>query len=73
MLKVNNKDTSDVVLVSLLLTLNIFHTFFFSVSIVNFVQVNAGWVNDCILPDLFRINPEFPRTNSTPSFLNPVI
>ena len=32
-----------VVLVSLLLTLNIFHTLF-SVSIVNFEQVNAGWV-----------------------------
>ena len=32
-----------VVLVALLLTLNIFHTLF-SVSIVNFEQVNAGWV-----------------------------
>ena len=32
----------DVVLVSLLLTLNIFHTFF-SVSIVEFEQVNVFW------------------------------
>ena len=38
MLKVKNKDT---VLVSLLLTLNIFHTLFY-VSIVNFEQVNAS-------------------------------
>ena len=37
MFKVNNKDTDGVGLVSLLLTLNIFHTF------VNFEQVNAGW------------------------------
>ena len=36
------KYTNGVVLVSLLLTLNIFHTFS-SVSIVNFEQVNAGW------------------------------
>ena len=41
MFKVNNKD-NGVVLVSLLLTLNIFHTCS-SVSIVNFEQVNAGW------------------------------
>ena len=39
MLKVKNKDT---VLVSLLLTLKIFHTLFY-VSIVNFEQVNASW------------------------------
>ena len=45
MFKVNNKDTRTtpgVVLVSLLLTLNIFHTLF-SVSIVDFEQVNADW------------------------------
>ena len=41
MFEVNNK---DVVLVSLLLTLNIFHTLFSSISIVNFEQVNVGWV-----------------------------
>ena len=43
MLKVNNKDTRTtpgVVLVCLLLTLNIFYTFY---TIVNFEQVNAGW------------------------------
>ena len=40
MFKVNNKDPLGVVLVSLLLTLNIFCS---SVSIVNFEQVNAGW------------------------------
>ena len=45
MFKVNNKDTRTtpgVVLVSLLLTLNIFHTLF-SAFIVNFEQVIAGW------------------------------
>ena len=47
MFKVNNKDTRmtpiGVVLVSLLLTLNIFHTCS-SVSIGNSKQANAGWV-----------------------------
>ena len=44
MFKVNNKDANGVVFVSLLLTLNIFHTYLCSsVSIVNFEQVNAGW------------------------------
>ena len=50
MFKVNNKDSrtthwrrSNVFIGALLLTLNIFHNFF-SVSIVNFEQVNAGWV-----------------------------
>ena len=38
----NNKDTRKIVLVSLLLTLNIFHTFS-SVSIVDFEHVMAGW------------------------------
>ena len=43
--KDNNKDTrttTGMVLVSLLLTLNILHTFS-SVSTVNFGQVNANW------------------------------
>ena len=47
MLKVNNKDTRltpGVVLVSLLLTLNIFHRCS-SVSIFNSEEVNAGWVD----------------------------
>ena len=43
MFKVNNKGTRMTSLVSLLLTLNIFHTFF-SASLVNFEEVNAGWV-----------------------------
>ena len=41
MFKVNNKDINGVVLMSLLLTFNIFHMF--SVFIVNFEQVDAGW------------------------------
>ena len=45
MFKVNNKDNQNdnngVVLVSLLLTLNIFHSFYVS---INFKQVNGGWV-----------------------------
>ena len=45
MFKVNNKDNQNdnngVVLVSLLLTLNIFHSFYVS---INFEQVNGGWV-----------------------------
>ena len=43
MFKVNNKGTRMTSLVSLLLTLNIFHTFF-SACLVNFEEVNAGWV-----------------------------
>ena len=53
-LKVENTDTrtrcevfsklTSVVLVSLLLTLNIFHIFLHFFSIVNFEQVNANWV-----------------------------
>ena len=44
MFKVNNKDaTSDAVLVSLLSTLNIFHTIF-SVCIVDFEQLNVYWM-----------------------------
>ena len=45
--KVNNKNirTTDVVLIFLLLTLNIFHTFicFF---ILDFEQVNVSWANN---------------------------
>ena len=53
MFKNNNKktqnDANDVVLVFLLLTLNIFHTFF-SASIVDFDQVNAGAIKSfCII------------------------
>ena len=44
MFKANNKETRDVVLVSLLLTLNIV-TPCSSVSIVNFEKVNADWAN----------------------------
>ena len=45
MFKVNNKDTKTTPLASLLLTLNIFHTYLCSsVSIVNFEHLNAGWV-----------------------------
>ena len=47
MFKVKNRNTrtkcESVVLVSLLLTLNIFHTACSSVSIVKFEQVNASW------------------------------
>ena len=46
MFEVNNNNTIDaidVVLVFLLLTLNIFDAFF-SVSIVDFEQVNVNWV-----------------------------
>ena len=47
MFKVNIKDTrkmSNVAhLVSLLLTLNIFHTFIYSVSFVEFEQLSSNW------------------------------
>ena len=42
MLQVNQKDSTDVVLVSLLLTLNSF-TPFSSVSIADFEQIFVGW------------------------------
>ena len=47
MLKVNNKHQNDfigIVLVFCLLTLNIFHTFSYGVSIVDFEQVNLSWL-----------------------------
>ena len=47
MFKVNKRktiDVVDVVLVFLLLKLNLFQTFFSSVSIVEFEQVNVSWV-----------------------------
>ena len=46
MLKItrHENDVNDIVLVFLLLTLNIFHSFF-SASIVDFEQVNVCWVN----------------------------
>ena len=47
MFKVNIKDTKKMsivaLLVSLLLTLNIFHTFLYSVSFVEFEQLSADW------------------------------
>ena len=42
-LEKDQHDVIDFVLVFLLLTLNIFHTFFSSVSIVDFEQVNISW------------------------------
>ena len=42
--KLTIKIPGDIILVSLLLTLNILHIFCSSVSIVNFKQINAGWV-----------------------------
>ena len=42
LLKVNNRNASVVVMVSLLLTSSIFHTLFFF-SIFNFEHVIAGW------------------------------
>ena len=52
MFKVNNKDTRttplSVVLVSLLLTFNIFHNF----SIVDFEHVIAGWDSDRLNKEL---------------------
>ena len=47
MLKVNKKHQNDfigIVLVFCLLTLNIFHTFSYGVSIVDFEQVNLSWL-----------------------------
>ena len=58
MFKVNNKgyeiDANGVVLVSLLLTLTIFHTLFYSLSIVNFEHVIASWLNIYYLTDINR-------------------
>ena len=48
MFKANNKETRDVVLVSLLLTLNIV-TPCSSVSIVNFEKVNADWASRLVV------------------------
>ena len=45
MLEAINKD-NDVVLLSLLLTLNIFHTFSLCFSIDDFEQVNVCWAAD---------------------------
>ena len=45
MFKVNNKNVFHVVLVFLLLTLNIFHTFFCG-SIAEFEQVHVSWDHD---------------------------
>ena len=44
-IKTPDNNVTDVVLVTLSLTLNIFHIFFlcFHVSTIHFEQVNAGW------------------------------
>ena len=56
MFKVNNKNTrttsNDVVLMFLLLTFNIFHTFS-SVSIVDFEQVNVTWAFSYFIENIF--------------------
>ena len=47
MFKVNNKNNevvNEVVLLFLLLTLNIFHNFFGSVSIADYETVNSSWI-----------------------------
>ena len=47
MFKVNNKNNevvNEVVLLFLLLTLNIFHNFFGSVSIADYEKVNSSWI-----------------------------
>ena len=41
-------------MVSLLLTLNIFHTLFSSVSIVNFEQLNACWAMTNVSSNSFK-------------------
>ena len=47
MFKINIKDTKKMsivaLLMSLLLTLNIFHTFLYSVSFIEFEQLSADW------------------------------
>ena len=67
--KVNNKNTRTAVVTSFrcfYLTLNIFHTFS-SISIVEFEQVNAIWVND--LPCFFPKFPFHPPENIVKSKL----
>ena len=44
MFKVNYKDTRTALILSLLLTWNIFHTLRYSVSIADFEQVIIGWI-----------------------------
>ena len=86
MFKVNIKDTRKILnvarLVSLLLTLNIFHTFIYSVSFVEFEQLRSDWqlryvvlldINrTCMsfvnLYDLWRINLYF--ISMIPIFMN---
>ena len=64
MFKVNIKDTrktSNVaLLVSLLLTLNIFHTFLYSVSFIEFKQLSADWqLRYVVLLDINRTCMKF--------------
>ena len=44
--RITTNNDVDVVLMFLLLTLNMFHTFFSTVSIVDFQRVNVSWVLD---------------------------
>ena len=64
MFKVNIKDTKKMsivaLLVSLLLTLNIFHTFLYSVSFVAFEQLSANWqLRYVVLLDINRTCMKF--------------
>ena len=64
MFKVNIKDTKKMsivaLLVSLLLTLNIFHTFLYSVSFVEFEQLSADWqLRYVVLLDINRTCMKF--------------
>ena len=64
MFKVNIKDTRKMsivaLLVSLLLTLNIFHTFLYSVSFVEFEQLSADWqLRYVVLLDINRTCMKF--------------
>ena len=60
MFKNNNKNTRMTsLLVFLLLTLNIFRTFFYNVSIVDFEQVNLSWVHACWWSILYAFNKIF--------------
>ena len=72
MYNVYNKDTGassiDVVLVSLLLTLNIFHTLIYCLStLIDFEQVNAQWLEGSII---LVSNDLLPRKLQLKNFCN---
>ena len=70
MFKVNNKD-NDVVLLYLLLTLNIFCT---CVSVVNFEQVNPGWIipeNKYLILDVYFENTSQPTSCESAPYTSP--